>query len=49
MDLKEIILKSREYLEYPKFVTDILVTTVSERRQKEVERQKHIEQEEQQS
>ncbi|GFY22611.1 DUF1758 domain-containing protein [Trichonephila clavipes] len=34
-ELKDIILKSKEYLDGPDFVTNILVTTVSERKLKE--------------
>ncbi|GFX89635.1 uncharacterized protein TNCV_3710671 [Trichonephila clavipes] len=34
-ELKDIILKSKEYLDDPDFVTNILVTAVSERKLKE--------------
>ncbi|GBN10293.1 hypothetical protein AVEN_54461-1 [Araneus ventricosus] len=43
--LKDIILKSKEYLEHPDFVASILITAVADRKQKEEER-KIIEEEE---
>ncbi|GFU63357.1 uncharacterized protein TNCV_247271 [Trichonephila clavipes] len=49
-ELKDIILKSKEYLDDPDFVTNILVTAVSERKLKEefekAERLKQLEYEE---
>ncbi|GFX24051.1 hypothetical protein TNCV_2435451 [Trichonephila clavipes] len=49
-ELKDIILKSKEYLDDPDFVTNILVTAVSERKLKEefekAERFKQLEYEE---
>ncbi|XP_071035173.1 uncharacterized protein [Parasteatoda tepidariorum] len=47
-DLKTIILKSKEYLSDPDFVTSVLVTTVNDRRQKEEYEERHREYEERQ-